>query len=68
MEIVWNKLFQSLVLQFDDFWEFDEHENLKYCLQLYIQKRFSTTEQILFARILIHFSEIAKYGDNEIEY
>lgn len=65
MKKVWNHLFSSSILQFDDFWDFDDKGNLKSCLKPYVKRTFSKTEELLFAKILIHYSGDARYDDHE---
>lgn len=65
METVWNRLFNSSILKFEDYWEFDDNGNIDSCLQTKIKRSFSTTEQLLFAKIMIHYTGYASYEEGD---
>lgn len=66
MKELWNNIFNSSILRFEEFWSFDDKENLEACLKPRVQARFSTTEKILFAKIVIHYSGDARYEDDSV--
>lgn len=59
MKEIWDELFKSTVLKFDDYWEYDNRGNLLQFKKKDIKDMFevcySTTETILMALIMMHY-------------
>ncbi|WP_101696241.1 hypothetical protein [Clostridium minihomine] len=61
MKEIWEYLFNSLILEFDDYWEYDKLGNLKSFkldeedIMSYFKISFSTTEKILVSQIMLHY-------------
>ena len=61
MKEIWESLFNSPILNFDDYWEYDEFGNLKYfildeeTIKSHFGCGFSHTEKILVSQIMMHY-------------
>ena len=59
MKEIWSELFNSPILEFDDYWEYDAQGNLRSFKMDDICDKFeisySTTEKILMAQLMMHY-------------
>lgn len=59
MKEIWDGLFKSAVLKFDEYWEYDNQGNLlsfkKTDIEAMFSIAYSTTEKILMALIMMHY-------------
>lgn len=59
MKEIWDELFNSPILAFDDYWEYDDAGNLRHFINKnigdYFNSCYSTTEEILVGKIMMHY-------------
>lgn len=59
MKEVWNELFNSPILEFDDYWEYDDNGKVLHFINEDIEAHFrvgySTTEKMLMGKIMMHY-------------
>lgn len=59
MEEIWNELFNSPILKFNEYWEYDNNGNLlgfiNKDIETYFYNGYSTTEKMLMGKIMMHY-------------